>query len=414
MARVLAGLDPYGRPITTSLWTTEGWPELWDLPEMDFVQSHYYANSLWADMAGDVAAICRQKRRDWPGKLHVFGEYGVDYRGGTAAVDPGGVNLHNGNWAALMSGSASNPVSWWHHDYIHPLNLYHVYRGLADFAADEPLAGREWKPVEVAAVSYVQPPVLRYKDLQFSGHAGAWDAPIPDGIVFSIDREGEVANLDKLPNLIHGRSHSDLQRPFVFEVDSLKPTRFGVGVGRVSAGGVLEFSVDGQLVRTVDLPTGENVGEESVWREQWQLWESTYNRTCEIDVPAGRHTVELGNTGRDWVTVDFVRLTDYVTNERPPLRILGQVTAGRAMLWVQNTEHTWFNAREGRPVPAVEPTNAVLHGFADGAWIVDTWDTRTGEVLGSSTVQVTDGELQLRLAGIDTDLAMKLRRPLPQ
>jgi hypothetical protein len=409
MARVLAGLDPYDHPITSSLWTTEGWPELWDLPEMDFVQTHYYANNLWADMAGDVASICRQKRRDWPDKLHVFGEYGVDYRGGTAAVDPGGINLHNGNWAALMTGSASDPVSWWHGDYIHPLGLYRVYRGLAAFVAGEPLADREWKPVEVASVAYVRPPALRYKDFRFSGHASAWEAPIPDGTVFTVNREGDVANLDDLPDLIHGQSHRDLQRPFVFEVDALGPTRFGVRVGRVSAGGVLEFRVDGEPVRTVNLPTGEDVGEQNAWREQWQLWESTYNRTYEVDVPAGRHIIELHNTGRDWVTIDFIQLADYVTNERPPLRVLGQVTGDRAMLWVQNTEHTWFNAREGRPIPPVEPTAVVLRGFADGRWTVETWDTVTGEALSLLMVRAAAGELRLPLPEIATDLAMKLR-----
>ena len=107
--------------------------------------------------------------------------------------------------------------------------------------------------------------------------------------------------------------------------------------------------------------------------------------------------------------LDFFRLTDYVTNERPPLRVLGQVCGDRAMLWLQNTEHTWFNAREGRPIPPAAPTEAVLRGFADGEWAVEVWDTVAGTVVGRSSVRASGGELRLALPETPADVAMKFR-----
>lgn len=411
MARFVGELDPFDHPITSSLWTTEGWPELWNLPEMEFVQSHFYSNNRWADMAGDVAAICKQKLADYPEKLHVFGEYGVSSGAGTRQMDPGGIHLHNGNWAALMSGCASNPVSWWHDSYIDPLDLYRVYRGIARFVEGERLADRAWQPVEVESIAYAKPLAqVIYTDLQFRGARGSWTAAIPEGTRFVVRRDGSVENINELQDLLHGRGHPDLRSPFVFEVDCRRPCRFSVHVGTVSSGGVLDFQVDGQTVRTVELPTGEDLGRESEWQEQWSIWQTRYDEPFAIEVPAGRHTIKLENHGNDWVQINYFRLEDYVTNERPPLRVLGLVSHDRALLWAQSKAHTWFNAREGNPMPPVEATVAQLKGFAEGRWQVEFWDTVKGEVVAESAATAKDGLLELELPAVETDLALKLSR----
>lgn len=410
MAEYLDELDPFDHPITSSQWTTEGWPELWDLPQMDLVQSHYYANSMWADMAGDVAQICAQKRRDWPDKLHVFGEYGVHYRGGTAEVDPGGVHLHNGNWAALMSGAASNPVSWWHRDYIDPMGLYEVYRGVAKFVEHEPLADRSWRTVQVESVEYREPPrEPTYRDLQFSGVRSGWGGPVAADTRFVLRRDGTVENVEELPGLLHGPAHSDLKSPFVFELDCPKPARFEVHVGTVSAGAKLVFELDGETVRTVELPAGEQAGKRNEWQEQWEIWQSTYDESYGIELPAGEHTVTIRNEGHDWMQIGYFRVTDYLTDEEPPLRVLGLRARDRVLLWVQNEAHTWFNVRAERPVPVVRPTRVRLTGVSDGRWAVERWDTRTGEVLGRVETAAEGGALELEVPQVETDMAFKLK-----
>jgi len=172
MANVLRKYDPYNHPISSSLWTTAGWPELWKLPEVDFVQTHFYADKQM-DMAQEVANICKQKRTDYPDKLHLFAEYGIKADDGTAKNDPTGVHLHNGNWAGLMSGSASVPVSWWHESYIDPLNLYGVYHGIANFISGEKdLAKQMWKPLN-ATISDAKPN-LRVLGMQTNDRALIW------------------------------------------------------------------------------------------------------------------------------------------------------------------------------------------------------------------------------------------------
>ncbi|MDQ1328059.1 MAG: hypothetical protein QG641_1344 [Candidatus Poribacteria bacterium] len=267
MAKVIQKYDPYNHPISSSLWTTAGWSELWKLPEVDFIQSHFYANTQM-DMTQEVANICKQKRIEYPDRLHLFAEYGIMSGAGTAKNDPTGIHLHNGNWAGLMSGSASVPVSWWHESYIDPLNLYGVYRGIANFISSEKdMAKQAWKPLN-ATISYVNTPEqLNYRELQ---------------------------------------------------------------------------------------------------------------------------------------------LTNYLTNVKPNLRVLGMQTKDRALIWVQNKDYTWYNVRDKVQISPVAPTKLSISGFANGTYILELWDTVNGTVIDQKEITVT-GTLSYDIPEVKQDYAFKIR-----
>jgi hypothetical protein len=407
MSKALRKLDSYERPISNSLWTTAGWPELWALPEMDFVQSHFYANSP-KDMAQAVANICAQKRADYPDKLHVFAEYGIMSGRGTRQNDPSGVHLHNGNWAALMSGSASVSVSWWHESYIDPQGLYHVYRGLANFIADEKdLSRNAWKPLESTTVSYIQPPGrLTYSDLRFTGSADNWQKP--EETVFTVREDETVENEGYLPSLLHGHTHDNLRIPLTFRVDFPIAGKFILHIGKVGDNGLLKFYLDGAEVSIVDLPTGEGLGSSSTYVDRWKRWETTYDMDAAVDVPAGRHEIQIQNDGRDWITVSYFRLTNYRTNVTPNLRVMGMQTSEEALIWVQNRDHTWFNVRDKVSIPPVVPTRLTLTGFADGEYNVELWDTVSGAVMESESSTAVGGRLIVSLPEVAHDIAVKV------
>jgi len=407
MGRALRTLDPYERPISNSLWTTAGWPELWNLPEMDFVQSHFYANSP-KDMAFAVADIGAQKRADYPAKLHVFAEYGIMSGSGTRQNDPAGVHLHNGNWAGLMSGAASVPASWWHESYIDPQNLYRVFRGLANFIAnEEDLAKHAWKPLKIASVSYIQPPErLEYTDVRFTGTGDNWEKP--KEAVFTVKEDGTVENGECLPSLLHGRVHEDLRVPLAFRLDFPTSGQFILHVGKVGDNGLLKFYLDGKVVSAIDLPTGEGLGHSSTYVEQWKRWETTYDKDIAVNVPAGRHEIRIQNDGSDWVTVDYFRLINYRTNATPDLRVTGMQTPRKALVWIQNRAYTWFNIRDGASIPPVAPTKLELSGFADGEYEVELWDTVDGTVMERRDSIVLDGKLVFELPKLQRDVAVKI------
>ncbi|NUQ00504.1 MAG: DUF5060 domain-containing protein, partial [Armatimonadetes bacterium] len=195
MAAYLKANDPYQHPVTTSCWTSEGWPTLWNAPGLDFVQTHHYSNAK-VDMAQRTIDYCRQKRRAYPGRLHLFGEMGIHYKFGAGQgddEDPTGLHLLKQNWAALLSGCASVPANWWHESYFEPRNLYPRFRGIAAFARELDL-DRPWQPLEDLKVRWVTPPAEpARRDLEFSGAANAW-RPLPVEARYQLRRDGTVGN----------------------------------------------------------------------------------------------------------------------------------------------------------------------------------------------------------------------------
>ncbi|HGE69887.1 TPA: DUF5060 domain-containing protein [Candidatus Poribacteria bacterium] len=409
MAKELRKIDPFMHPISTSLWTTAGWSELWKLPEMDFVQSHFYANNP-LDMAQEVANINNQKRKDYPDKLHLFAEYGIMSGGGTAQNDPKGIHLHNGNWAGLMTGSASVPASWWHESYIDPLNLYDVYKGISSYLADEKdLASHAWQPLNIASLSYVDTSAqVTYKDLQFIGKGGNWEKAIKT--TFEIKEDGTIEDIDKLQSILHGHAHINLRVPITFKVNYPTDGKFIIRIGRVGDNGMLKIFLDGNEVRSVELPTGQGLGVSSEYIEQWKRWETIYDKDIDIDIPAGKHEIMIRNDGNDWIMINSFRLTNYLSSDKPNLRVLGMKTNEKALIWVQNKDHTWFNVRDNVQINPVPPTRLTLTGFANGSYKLELWDTVTGAIIEKRDIVASDSMIVFDVPEIKTDIAVKILR----
>jgi hypothetical protein len=308
-----------------------------------------------------------------------------------------------------MSGAASVPASWWHESYIDPQGLYSVYRGLANFLADEKdLAENAWKSLESTSVSYIRPPAkLAYTDLRFTGSGNNWQRP--EETVFAVREDGTVENGEYLPSLLHGQVHGDLRVPLTFRLNFPTAGKFILHIGKVGDNGLLRFYLDGKEVSLEDLPTGEGLGDSSTYVERWKRWETIYNRDVGVDVPAGEHEIQIQNDGRDWITVDYFRLTNYRTNATPNLRVIGMQTSKKALIWLQNKAHTWFNVLDKASIHPVAPTRLTLTGFADGEYSVELWDTVGGTVIEWETCSAVDSKLIIDLPEVKYDIAVKVK-----
>jgi hypothetical protein len=82
-------------------------------------------------------------------------------------------------------------------------------------------------------------------------------------------------------------------------------------------------------------------------------------------------------------------------------------TAGRALLWIDNPDHTWKNVVDEAPIPAKSGQVAVPD-FENGSYTIEWWDTRSGQVTERQQVSVTDGTLRLDVENLQTDVAVKV------
>ncbi len=406
MSEYLHQLDPFDHLVSTSFWGSPTHPETWNLPHIDFVQTHSYSNRD-ADQAQIVADLCRQRYENFD-KPQLFAEYGIRSGAGTGKRDPTGVHLHQGNWAALMSMCSSNAMTWWHESYVDPLDLYHCFTGVANFVRGMPLGAAQWRPLQVEQVQWAEANrPEQFTDLRISGGSSGWQKPTVNE--FTVTRDGKVSDREQLVSRLQGRGHQDLKNPPTFLVDFPQDSRFGVQVGRVSSGGVLEIYVDDQPALNQELPTGENIGKEWRWVERWKLWESVYDQEFFVPVSRGKHRIRVDNTGRDWMVVQFI-FEKYLSDRIPPLRVLGMQNDSSAVFWCQNRADLWYERAAGKAIKPLDPTRFTVAGLTDGAYELEWWDTSVGKPTRTDAVQVTGGKLLVELPRLETDVAAKLRQ----
>lgn len=403
MSEHLRGLDPFGHMITTSFWGHTGPPDYWELPDIDIVQTHLYTNN-----DGNVAEPVRQMSLlQWNSfaKPHIFGEFGINARGGFEKTDPQGWGIHNGLWAGLTSFCAGGPMPWWHENYIEPFDLYFHFTAIANFSKNLPLGTTRWEPLETTQPEFQdRNRQLETRDIALNT-ALSWGKParneyvvLPDGTV-----EGEPA----VEMLLQGQGHADLKNPPTFVVNYPQEGKFLLHISTVSNSGLLKVWVDDQQVAQFDLPCGENLGKSSVWREQWTLWETTYDTDLSVTIPAGKHRIRVDNDGKDWIKVTRLTFTGCQLIARPRLLVAGMKSDPVSILWIQNRDSDWYNYSQGEVKP-VAPSVLQVSGLADGAYRLEWWKTWKGELERSESVTVTGGKLELKLPELGSDVAMKL------
>jgi hypothetical protein len=182
-----------------------------------------------------------------------------------------------------------------------------------------------------------------------------------------------------------------------------------VRVGTVSHSGLLRVWLDGQQVLDRELPCGEGMGKSSVYRDQWKLWETTYDADVAVDVPRGRHRIRVENFGNDWVRVLSYTFTGCKVLDRPNVLVCGMKTPGLAMLWLQNRDSSWYNHAGSGKVGKVDAFELSVSGLTEGPHQVQWWKTWRAAPERTEQVEVRDGHLTLAVPELETDVAIKIR-----
>lgn len=218
----------------------------------------------------------------------------------------------------------------------------------------------------------------------------------------------EPSPASRLPQqLLHGSSHRDIRNPPTFIVHYPKPGKFAIRIGKVSASGLLKVWIDDRLALEQELPCGEGMGTHSVFRPQWNIWETTYDKEFAVEVPAGEHRIRVENQGRDWVTVTGYAFTGCKVLDRPNVLVCGMKTDALAIVWIQNRDSSWFNhARDA--VPQIDSFHFTAEGLPEGTCTVEWWETWRG-LRRTEQAMVRDGRLRLTLPSLATDAAVKIK-----
>lgn len=400
MAGYLRSIDPYEHLITTSFSRSEGDPAIDALPELDYVQTHRYGGT---DPVRSLAGYQAEKEKY--GKPHYVGEFGADGGGDRFSDDPQGVQIHDPLWLTVASGGSGAAQAWWW-ELIHDRRMHDFYRHLARFTADIDWPGEQMRRIQPRLEWPAPPAVLPRKDWM-AETADPWHcaAEILRPRTIRVDGNGVHGELPVAGIQHSATGHPKEHNPLRLETDLPWPTRFEVSVSTVSGwgGAKLELRLDGQIALAREFADTNVSGEHQDLRQ--------YAGVYGVDIPAGKHVVELANRGADWFHCGY-RLREGLECHTPPL--LAWATAGQTttLAWVRLEERTWQRLCEEREPVAPCPTSLlILPELVPGSWKAEIWDTWTGQVLEEQTLRVdAAGEGRVTLPPVTTDLAVRLRR----
>lgn len=403
MANYVKAIDPFKHLCTT----TYGDDAVWRLRNMDYTQIHHYGVGDQMDFSQTFHIACREHTEKFQ-KPFLVGEFGIDFRKSDADYDEKGLgtSMHNGMWTALMSRSLGTAMLWYWDNYVHPKGLYREFKPIAKFVADIPWAERNYEYIKYSEPRYVNKKERGYGEIVFHPTMG-WGKST--GTEFNILRNGKLEGDGRFSSYLYSPAKPDLRAPLAFIVDYPEDGRFCFAVNIVPSSCEIVVRVDGEEKLVLRLPEDDEGYKSKTWDEQWSIWQYTYDKEYGIDIPAGKHRVEIENRG-DWVNMSHYRLTNYRDLSIPDVDIYGLSTDNEALLWIHDRASNWLNDREGKSPQRMDAFLFDLLSLKDGDYAVQWFDTREGKIVKAEKVVCRGGKLPLKVEALLRDIALKIRK----
>jgi hypothetical protein len=378
MAQYLKEKDPLKHLVTTSYAHDDQDPATWNLPEMDFTQTHYY------NSAANVETVLVGGIKNYLANFNkptYTGEFGINASSSNlSTIDPNGTHIHNSVWATLFGGGMGAGSSWWWDTYIEPRNLYTHYKAPAIVVSQLPLASQNYKPTSGTVTGGGA------ADLVVSPGSG-WGKP--PAANFTIDASGNMTPAASgLSTYMYGTQCKAAEKNApTFTVTFSAPSQF-----KVRTGNDISTFCNAQRVQII-LNGTEALNSPA-----------TANTTFTINVPAGTHTIKVDNAGGDWYTVSSYTFT----NMGSPLNtyLLKSADNRRTAGWVHNKKYNWIDAAPGNATPpTISGATLSIPGMADATYEIKWYECTNGTVQSTTVAVVAGGTLTLPVPDVAWDLA---------
>lgn len=375
MAKYIHSIDPYQHPVTTSSHGS-GFENLWNLPDINLVQEHYYGNNT-IHIFERVASILARFN-----KPVIMAEFGLGGNPeGKRQPEPmatqlrEGLEMHNGIWAAFFVKSSGH--MWWWDNYIDPCNMYGVYTPLVIYAKNENLADynlvRAQRVISGAKAYYAIPGLNEF-----------WAVSTMKEFTLEEDYFSGMENLSKW---LQGSSQEGLKSDPNFHLNMPTAGNLKIYVVEAAATGDnrIQVLVNGTVVYN-QVQTNR-----------------ARNYIISVPFPAGTRTVQIKNAGDEWFHISSY---EFAPTNVSPLDSIGLSNNKRAYIWIYDVdsqygqrEHETFH---NKPV--------IVKGLDDGQYFVEVYATRgPGGVIASGTANSSSGTLTYTLPDFTKDIAVKVR-----
>jgi hypothetical protein len=104
---------------------------------------------------------------------------------------------------------------------------------------------------------------------------------------------------------LYGPSKKELRSPILIQADMDCPMQMALHIGEVSAEAELTIWDNDQKIFSQAFHPGPGKGpwKQSIYKEQWNVYQNLYDRDYPVQLPPGRHSLRIENTAGDWLTL---------------------------------------------------------------------------------------------------------------
>lgn len=376
MAAFLKENDPCKHLVTTSFAQEQNDPAVWHQPDIDFTQTHFYSNI--SNLERPLSKLAKKYMSTFQ-KPTLVAEFGLGHSADElSTLDPTGIYIHNALWASLFSGAMGTAMTWWWDNYIEPQNLYHHFLSVSKIIAQIAFKADRFKPT--SAIVKGAP-----SNLQLFPSLG-WGA-LAD-VNFNIDNQGVVIPENaRLSSYLYGnQSNVTFRRPPVFNVHYPAKGKF--------------------VIKTADRTSSRP--KIAIWLDGVKKLEknAAIHKSYSIDIPAGKHTIKVDNSGSDWISISAYTFTGLGA----AVDAYTLVSEDRSKLvgWVLNHQYNHeFIKKNGIPAAVLNAT-LVIENIKSGSYLVKWLDCKTGKVFHITTIIIENNQLNLLIPNLLWDLAFIL------
>lgn len=398
-------LDPYDRAITVSLADYNSEPRVWELDIIDIITVHKYGPTGFKDIALITPEIIRSLWTRYK-KPVIITEFGVDYRwigmpGFTGTpywnIDRDGIGLHDGLWSSIMSGTPVSAMSWWWDVQIEKYNLFYHFKSLNIFLKGiDPIRSNLSKAN--AIIESIEDGITSIVIYPSAGWL--WSSPVEHNI-YIIHPNGTIeGDLLLLSGFVYGRWHQQRTLNPIFNVMMLKDGKMIMRINSVGAGSAkLVVYVDDDKTKEIFLQDRDGKSNENV---------DEYGIFIEIELPAGVHKIKIDNEGFDWFTWDYIIFenTVYIQSK---VQVIGLSNNTFALIWIRNKDYNWWSiVIENKTIQPLRNLILRIDKIYDGNYIIEFWDTYSGNIIKTDNVYVSDGIARINIDILVKDVAIKM------
>lgn len=397
--------DPFGHLVTTSLTGGSDRPEIWSLPQLDYANYHSYGEAFPATQLNAVAQSFHQ-HYDKPVLIE---EYGTSALTWNRTNDPYLRGFRQGLWGGAVGGSAGTAMSWWYEN-IHNENDYPIYSALGSILKRTGWGKGMWTNINFQTAGSPPPtvgePVPGGQPFDVTLVPGSNWGVRPSGRLAVTSLQSARYAGTSLNSFMQGAWQPALQAPFALNAWFTNNAQAVIHLNSVSVSANLTVLLDGSPLYSTNLPNIDGLNDVN----------NEYNLDIPLNLPAGKHLIEITNTANGWVYLDWVRLeqvlpSTYTNNWQPSPAAIGLRGPHESLLYVVAPWVSFSGSSTNAVLPLQHGQSVTLTNWPPGKFLADWYDPLTGTNAGHTQAVTTNGSLTLQLPDFSEDLAGVVHPP---